>query len=125
MKREVLRAEMLHQKLGEMEQALQDLDQQRDDAARLQEALAAYERLQGGEEALATLASGLFVKVQIVKDAQLFANVGDGVVVPKSLEQVRTDVEKHLADIGRHQAQLHPEFEKLLAQLDAMKEGFK
>lgn len=125
MKQEMLRAELLHEELNEIEERLRMLDQQHVEAHSLIDAVEQISALAPGEEMLVPLATGIYVKATYAQTDEFMVNVGSGVVVPKTLEELRSDIEEQLHALEHHQRELHAKFEALLAQLDSLKESFK
>lgn len=124
-KEKMFQAEMLNHRLTQIEGDIAQMVRQLGEIADLRKALSQFENVSEGTEVLAPLATGIYAKVTATKDKKLLVNVGQGVVVPRSVEEaqamiaaqeerlqmVRTEAEKAFEETLRGLQNLQKEFE--------------
>ena len=124
-KEKMFEAEMTHQQLQQVQEFLQRLDKQVGEVLAMKEALGEFEKIGEGEEMLVPLAAGVFMRAKSVGDKTLRVNVGQGVVVPKSIPEVHVMLDEQIADMRRYEQELQSQFDALLAKLQQIQREFE
>jgi prefoldin alpha subunit len=124
-KERMFEAEMTHQQLQQVQEYLQKLDRQVSEVLAMKEALKQFETIGEDEELLVPLAAGVFMKARSTSDRMLQVNVGQGVVVPKTVPEVHQMLEEQLAEMRRYEQELQGQFDALLAKLQQIQKEFE
>ncbi len=123
-KARMVEAEKLNIQLESVERRLQGLARSRTEARDLLAALDQMPSIVEGDELLVPLATGIFVRAKARAGSGFFLNVGDGVVVEKSAQDVRAMVTSQLERIDAQETALQAQFEIGLEHLDELRESF-
>ena len=124
-KEKMFEAEMTHQQLQQVQEYLQRVDKQVAEVLAMKEALSSFEKVEEDQEILVPLAAGVFMRAKSVADKTLRVNVGQGIVVPKSVPEVHIMLDEQLADMRRYEQELQQQFDTLLAKLQQIQREFE
>lgn len=75
-----------------------------------------------GTEILCPASSGIFLKAKIDKTSKLLVNVGNGVVVEKTIEQVKELLDDRINEMGESREHLLGQMEKIEERLRTLSE---
>ncbi len=120
MKEELFKAEMINHRLNEIERQLRDLEGSARDIQNLKGALDEWDMVPAGEEMLAPLARGIFVPAVSTAIKQVKVNVGQGLVVDKTVDEVKDMLDSQLQELHSTASELQSEFEEGLQELQKM-----
>lgn len=124
-RQKILEAELLNQHLEETEERMDALEKNRGELQQLKDAIDALQGLEGGEETLVPLARGIFVKAKHVQTDRLLVNVGKGIVIPKTPEELRASLDEQERELGEERERLRARFEALLGRIKEIEKGFE
>lgn len=79
----------------------------------IEDSLAEIEKLEGDEEFLAPISNGIFIEGKLKTDKTLKVNVGDGVVVRKTIPETMNLLEKQKDEIQKSLKNTEKEIEKV------------
>lgn len=116
---------MLNQQLERVQEYLSRLDKQMAEVVALKEAIDRFSGISEGEEVLAPLAAGVFLRATATGDKTLRVNVGQGVVVPKTVPEVHAMLDEQLGEMRAYEQELHSQFDQLLGKLAQMQQEFE
>jgi prefoldin alpha subunit len=124
-KEKMFEAEMLHQQLEQVQTYIQNIDKQMADVAAMKEALHTFKTIHANDELLVPLAAGVFMKAKASGEHTLRVNVGQGVTVDKTPEQVQEMLDEQMQEMRNYEEQLHKQFDELLGKLQQFEEEFR
>ena len=116
---------MTHQQLERLQEYMERLDKQIAEVLALKEALDKFNEVKEDEELLVPIAAGVFIKAKASKEKSLQVNVGQGIVVPKSVAEMQLVLDTQLSEMKEYEAQLHRQFDENLAKLQTMQKEFE
>jgi prefoldin alpha subunit len=123
-KEKMFEAEMLHQQLERLQEYMERLDRQVAEVLNLKEGLDKFQEVKEGTEVLVPLASGVFVRTLATDDKVLQVNVGQGNVVPKTMQQMHEMLDEQLGEMREYEKELHRQFDQALAKLQKIQTDF-
>jgi len=124
-KEKLMQLQTMHEHLQQMQQHLQALEKQIQDLKVVHLSLGDLTNVKEGTEILVQLASGIFATAAI-KDAQtLRVNVGNGVVVDKSLDDTRQILSGQVQELEKVQEDLHGQMAKTVIDFQSLQEELK
>ena len=94
--------QVLEQQVKQVEEQNQTLQKQIEDLNGIKEAIESMEKTKIGSELFVPISAGIFIKAEIKQNNELLVNVGDNVVVPKSIKDAITLVEKQEKEIQKY-----------------------
>jgi prefoldin alpha subunit len=124
--KKILQFQLLQQQLQQISEQMEVLNQQHTELEASIEALQELEKTKPGQEFLAPLANGIFVKGELNDTSTLLVNVGAEVAVEKDIPQVTALLERQkqeiserlveadavLQELARHATKIYKEIEK-------------
>lgn len=99
-KKKILQFQLLQQQLQQISEQMEVLNQQNGELELSIEALQELEKVKPGNEFLAPIANGIFVKGELRDTSTLLVNVGADVAVEKNIPAVMELLEKQKQEIG-------------------------
>jgi len=124
-KEKMFEAELMNQQLENMQRSFEKMEKQRAETLMLKEALSEYEKVEEGQEMLVPIANGMFIKGITTKEKTLQLNVGNNIVVPKTIPEVHSLLDDQLREIDTVQKDLQSQFERVIAKLQDVEQEFK
>jgi prefoldin alpha subunit len=126
--RKYLELQVLNQKMQQVQEQMEALEQQAVDVERVSGHLEELSKVSNGTEALVPVANGLFAKAKLLDTQNLIVNVGSNVSVQKSVPEVKQlilaqveemrklqdDLAKQLQQLTSHAEQAEAELRKLV-----------
>lgn len=94
--------QMIEQQVKQVEEQTQTMQKQIEDLNGIKEAIENIEKTKVGNELFVPISAGIFIKAEIKQNNELLVNVGDNVVVPKSIKEAITLVEKQEKEILKY-----------------------
>ena len=98
--KKILQFQLLQQQLQQISEQMEVLQQQHTELETSIEALQELEKTKAGNEFLAPIANGIFVKGELSDTSTLLVNVGADVAVEKSIPQVTALLERQKQEIS-------------------------
>ncbi len=117
--------QMLEQQLKQMQQQLEKLDEQKKEAALVENNLDDFNHSEKGSEVLVPISGGIFFQTTLSDSRKFLVNVGQGVVVEKDLEGVKGLVKEQVKDIDRYHDQMMTEFTRSALKYQMLEEELK
>lgn len=94
--------QVVEQQVKQVEEQNQTLQKQIEDLNGIKEAIESMEKTKKGSELFVPISAGIFIKAEMKENSELLVNVGDNVVVPKSIKDAIKLVEKQEQEIHRY-----------------------
>ncbi len=116
MQENYLRFQMLQQQLEQISQHLEMLSQQNAELTNSIQALQELEHTEKGQEVLAPIANGVFLKTELKDKQKLIVNMGSDVAVEKSLPEVIKLLEEQKTELTVRTAEAETVLEQLQGQ---------
>lgn len=124
-KQKMFQAEMLNHRLTQIEQDISRMDRQIGEISDLRNALLAFENVSEGDEVLSPLATGIYAKMMATSEKTLLVNVGQGIVVPRSVAQAQEMISAQEERIQVVRSDAEKAFEETLQALQRLQKEFE
>jgi prefoldin alpha subunit len=124
-KQQMFEAELLRQELDRIEQELQGLATQRTEASALREALSTLLSIEEGADILVPVANGIFIPAKASGEKLLRVNVGQGVVVKKTIPEAQQMIDGQLQEMQALESELDTRYDRALTRLSALEQRLK
>ena len=115
-----LQLQMLDQQIKQVQQYLQTFDQQLVEIRNVISSLKELSKLKKGDQILAPLASGIFVKAKLEDNNEVRVNVGTNIVVTKNIEDAVKMLQEQEAEITQYRSDTLVKFDELIKQAEAL-----
>lgn len=109
--------QMLAYQADQMQKIIENIDTQLNEVKTTEESLLEFKNLKGNEEVLFPLANGIFSKGILTDNKILKMNVGNNVVVEKTVDEAIDMMHKQYDEIYAYKQQLIQQLEELLNKL--------
>jgi len=119
-KKDIVEFQMLNAELEQLHGFLQSLDEQVVHVNKLVEDLAQFAKQKPGDEVFFPIANGIFVKGILSDTQELQVNVGQGVVVPRSIEQTQELIKEQADNLVEQQSAAAKRQEELYARMEEL-----
>ena len=117
--------QVLNQQLKEVQQKLTTAGQQMSEILVIIEAVSDLGKAQVGSEMLAPMAPGIFVRSKLTDNKEVLINVGNNVVVGKSLEETKSLLNSQLAELRNFEQNLAMHWQQTVIRLQEIQEQLK
>ncbi|HII71560.1 TPA: prefoldin subunit alpha [Candidatus Woesearchaeota archaeon] len=117
--------QMSEQQLKQFQEQLEKLDQQKNEAQAVGQALDDFNSSKDGDEVLVPISGGIFFKTKRTEDRNFLVNVGAGIVVEKDIDGVKALVDNQVSEIAKYHSHLMAEFTKLAIRHQSIEEDLK
>ncbi|MBU0980995.1 MAG: prefoldin subunit alpha [Nanoarchaeota archaeon] len=117
--------QMVEQQLKQLQQQIQAIDSKLEEAAVLFNSLEEIKAAKPGSEVLVPMSNGIFVKGTLTDASTMLVNVGGGVVVDKTVQEVKDLIKTQIDEIQKAREQAVIEFEKVLKSYSDIEEQLK
>ncbi len=108
--------QVVQQQIGQVQKQSQQLAAQKAEVDQVQKSVAELKEVKEGNEMLAPVCSGIFVKANIKTSDELFVNVGNNIVVKRNTEQVKEMLETQSSEIRKMEEHLTVSLQQLAAK---------
>jgi len=115
-----LQLQLLDQQIKQIQQYLQTFDQQLIEIRNVINSLREFSELKKGDQILAPIASGIFVKAKLEDNNEVRVNVGSNTVVTKTIEQAIEMLRGQEAEITQYRSETLVKFDELVKQAEAL-----
>jgi len=119
---DIIEFQVRSKELEQVQEYLGKLGEQQTEVAQLLAALDAFAQLPTGEETLFPLANGIFAQGTLATNATLFLNIGEGVIVPRTVVETKTLITEQLGKLQEQQRLATNHQEELYQQLVALEQ---
>jgi prefoldin alpha subunit len=113
-----MQMQMYDQQMRQLQKYIETFDEQLIGVRNLIDAVNEFGTLKKGDLINAPLANGVFVKARLEDSQHLLVNVGNGVVVSKTIPEVVTMLEGQEAEVKQFKAETTKQMEALMKILD-------
>ena len=117
--------QMMHQQMKQIQKHLELMEEGLGELISAQESLKEIGTLKEGTQILLPLTNGVFAKAQLADQNMFLVNVGAGVVVGKTLEQVRKLLEDQAEEMAKQQHELAETLENLSTKASELQEELR
>lgn len=118
--KDIVEFQMMNAELEQLHGFLQNLDEQVLHVNKLVDDLAQFAKQKPGDEVFFPIANGLFVKGTLGNTKEIHVNVGQGVVVPRTIEQAQTLIKEQADNLVEQQAAATKRQEEIYARMEAL-----
>lgn len=118
--KDIVEFQMLNAEIQQVQGFLQNIDEQLAHVNKLIEDLNTFAQQKPGDEVLFPIASGLFVKGTLGDTQEVHVNVGQGVVVPRSIEQTQELITEQANNLAEQQSAANKRQEEIYAKLEEL-----
>ena len=94
--------QMMEQQLQQLNQNLQNLEAQRSDLMINMDNLDKFKEIKVGNKILFPVANGIFAEAELKNNSSFRVNVGNGVVVGKTVDEAKTLIEEQVSEINKY-----------------------
>lgn len=115
-----IQMQMIDQQIKQVQQYLQTFDQQLVEIRNVIASLKDLEKLKKGDQILAPLASGIFVKAKLEENKEVRVNVGSGTVVTQSISQAVEMLQGQEAEITQYRSDTMAKFDELVKKAEEL-----
>jgi prefoldin alpha subunit len=105
--------QVVQQQIGQVQKQIQQLAAQKAEVENVQQSVSDLKEVKEGNEMLAPVCSGIFVKANMKNSDELLVNVGNNVVVKRNTEQVKEMLETQSSEIRNMEEQLTDSLQQL------------
>ncbi|PIN79844.1 prefoldin subunit alpha [Candidatus Woesearchaeota archaeon CG10_big_fil_rev_8_21_14_0_10_34_8] len=106
--------QMIEEQTKQMNEQLQTFEKQIEELDSIKEALKSIKDTKAGTELFVPISSGIFIKAEIKETKELLVNVGDNVIVPKTIDDAVKLVKKQQDDIKEYKEKVMQNTEMLM-----------
>lgn len=126
-----LEYQMIEEQAKKFQEQNEALEKQRSELESLKDAVSEIANTKTGTELFVPMSSGIFIRTEIKDNRQVLMNVGDNVVVPKSVQNAQELIRKQQAEVEGYKEKIQQNLEILTHHLqrieaelqDLVKEG--
>ncbi len=101
----------------QMQKVIESIEAQLNEVSAIKESLEDFKRLEGKEEVLFPLANGIFASGRLSDSKRLKMNVGNNVVVEKTVDEALELMQRQYDEISNYKHELLKQMELLLGKL--------
>jgi prefoldin alpha subunit len=101
----------------QMQKIIESIDSQLNEVVVIKESLQDFKNLNGKEEILFPIANGIFASGKLLENKTLRMNVGNNVVVEKTVDDAMVLMQKQYDEINSYKQELLRQLESLLNKL--------
>jgi prefoldin alpha subunit len=117
-----MQAHMLEQQLRQLQKYLENFEEQISNIRALIDAIKEFSELKKGEPVLAPLTNGVFIKAKLEDSSELLINVGNGVVVAKTIPEAIKLLEGQESEVQNYRKEVLAQLEELMKQIEQLQE---
>ncbi len=114
MQEKYMEYQMLEEQLKQVQEQIQTLHKQKEDLDNLQDAIHNIAETKELTELFVPVSSGIFVKAEMKDSKEILVNVGNNVVVPKSIPDAVALVQKQKKELETYEKTMMQNFQLLL-----------
>jgi prefoldin alpha subunit len=115
-----IKAQMLEQQLKQLQKYLENFEEQVAGIRALIDSLNEFAALNKGEKILAPLTNGIFIRAKLEDPTELLINVGNNVVVAKSIPEAIKLLEGQESELQQYRMETVSQLEELMKQIESM-----
>ncbi|MBU1976084.1 MAG: prefoldin subunit alpha [Nanoarchaeota archaeon] len=118
----MIEVQLLSQQIERLQEYIEGADKQIEQVNIVLENLEEIGSCKGTEEVLIPITNGVFVKGKLTDNKTMLVNVGEGIVVEKTLAQTKELVEKQGQEVGEVKAEAIEQLQELYAKASELDE---
>ena len=112
--------QFVDKQLGQLKEHLEKLDQQLNEVMGISKSLEEFKELDGKEELLVPIVSGIFASARLESSQQVKMNVGQGIVVEKNIDQTIAMIGDQTAQMVQYREQVLEQFNSLIKRAETL-----
>jgi prefoldin alpha subunit len=112
-----IQKQLYAQQKNQLEQQLQYFDEQKQEMQKVFEYIIELEKAKTGDEILAPLSGGIFIKTKLQDNKTFRVNVGASIIVDKSSEEVKDIIKNQIKNIEEAEKDIKENIAKIDAEL--------
>ena len=106
LKEKYLEMQYLAQHMELVQQQVEKINGQMEEIMLTKSSLVEFSSVKKGKEMMVSVSNGIFAKASLIDPEKLLVNVGNNVVVEKSVEDTINLLDEQLMELGKYQMQL-------------------
>lgn len=110
--------QMAEYQMKQIQQVLESIDEQISNVNDIIHSLIEFKSLKGGEEVLFPLANGIFAKGTVSENKTLKMNVGNNIVVEKTVDQAIEMMNKQSKEMNDYKKDIETQRESILKKIE-------
>ncbi|MBN2112070.1 prefoldin subunit alpha [Candidatus Woesearchaeota archaeon] len=114
--------QMLQQQASQLQKQIQQMHMQKKEIESITQNLDELNRAEKGAEILAPVASGIFAKASLENKDDFLVNVGNNVVVKKSLAEVKELLSKQAEEVGKVEKKMSSNLHEIASAIQQVEE---
>lgn len=122
---EAMRFQVLESELSQTQNFIQRIEEQLSEVTNLLESLEEFKKLEIGEEVLFPIANGIFAKGTLADNKKLKLNVGQDVMVDKTIDETVELVNEQLSNLQEQRVAAAGREEDIYRELEEMEKSVK
>ncbi len=99
--------------INRIKESLQKMDGAIQELEAIQESIKEFGKLSGDEDILAPISNGIFVEASLKNNKTLKINIGDGVIVDKTIPEAQELIKKQISEINKSKEKAVSEYNKV------------
>ncbi len=120
MKEKYMQMQMIDQQIQGLQKYMETFDQQLVDIKSLVDSIKEFSQLKKGDEILAPIASGVFLKAKLEDNSELLVNVGNGVVVNKTIAETIALLQSQEKELLSYRSETTVQLEALMKEAEKL-----
>ncbi len=119
-KQKLFDLQLTDKQLGQLKDHLERLDKQLTEVVGMRKALEEFKELDGQEELKVPITSGIFASATLTSSKTVGVNVGNGVVVDKTIDQAIGMISSQLSQMAQYREQVLEQFNQLIQKAEGL-----
>ncbi|MEK6963728.1 MAG: prefoldin subunit alpha [Nanoarchaeota archaeon] len=119
-KQKLFDLQMADKQLEQLKEHLERLDRQLSEVAAMRKSLEEFKELEGQEELMVPITNGVFAKAQLKSKDKVHVNVGEGVIVDKTIDQAITLITTQLNQMANYREQVLDQFNSWIQKAEGL-----
>jgi len=115
-KENILKIQTLDMQMKQLEQTINQLEEQIQEITTTLNQMDDLKEAQEDDELLVSVVNGVFAKAKLSDMKELFVNVGNNIVVPKTIDNIKKLMQSQQGELSMYRDQLVLEFQKLVSE---------
>lgn len=119
-KQKLFDLQLADKQLEQLKEHLERMDNQLSQVAAMRTSLEEFKELEGNEELMVPIANGVFAKAVLKSKEQVRVNVGNGVVVNKTIDQAIALITTQIEQMAAYREQMLDQFNSLIQKAEGL-----
>lgn len=119
-KQKLFDLQMADKQLEQLKEHLERLDRQLSEVVAMRKSLEDFKELDGKEELMVPITNGVFAKAHLDSKNKVHVNVGEGVIVDKTIDQAIALITTQLNQMASYREQVLEQFNSLIQKAEGL-----